>query len=271
MHERRRVDATSRGRDRDVVRACHGDVITEGIFDAHRDARKRARTRARTQARTQARTHAPTHPPGPPMHTHAHTHPRTHAPKHASTHAPSHQHPHTHTSPPTPLLPPTPHPPTHRTHRSMGRRRRLRPAAPPGPRLPVPRLGLGVTAQVSRRPPRRFSFDARGPGPADGRGPQARCPFGPAERGCRARVREPGQTVRNLPQACPAQHTHIHMCAASGPLQACEKSAGAIGADRPRWDPFVKTGAPEDLAELRNYQKTTSARATDRAVDLIQT
>ena len=44
-----------------------------------------------------------------------------------------------------------------------------------------------------------------------------------------------------------------------------EKSAGALGAAGPRWDPFVNARALADLAKLSN--ESLSARA--RMVDLI--
>jgi hypothetical protein len=59
-----------------------------------------------------------------------------------------------------------------------------------------------------------------------------------------------------------------------GPVPACtfEKSAGALGAAGPRWDPFVNARASEDLAKLSKDGLSVRARVTHRAqcVDLIQ-
>jgi hypothetical protein len=52
---------------------------------------------------------------------------------------------------------------------------------------------------------------------------------------------------------------------------AFEKSAGALGAHRARWDPFVNARASSaDLAKLSKDGLSARARHTSRAVDLIQ-
>jgi hypothetical protein len=51
-----------------------------------------------------------------------------------------------------------------------------------------------------------------------------------------------------------------------------EKSAGALGAAGPRWDPFVnaRASSADLLAKLSNDGLSARARHTSRAVDLIQ-